>query len=197
MPQEDNEMWQPGTPVTEAEAYALLDELYAMLPPIDCKGKCFDSCTSIEVSELERRRISARGVHLPETPIRARQRLHRTVGTHARCPALSSFNTCTVYDVRPFVCRAFGMVSESDVPHEEIFRQAMMCDYGCIPDGVISVAHFVGILDKIEMLSRQVTGVTRRITIRDAMDKLFLPAPTGKRAASKGGKKKCRKRRKS
>lgn len=136
------------------------------------------------------------GFSLPDASAITRVRMHKMVGTTPRCPALTSFNTCGVYDVRPFVCRAFGMVLEPGTPTAMTYRSAMMCDHGCVPDGTMSVAQFVKVLDKIEVLSRQVTGVKRRETIQDAMGRLLPPAKPSERAKRKGGKK-CRKRRKS
>jgi Fe-S-cluster containining protein len=193
---ENEEQWQPGMPISEAEAIALLDDLYATLPALECKGRCSDTCTSIDASELERRRLDARGVNLPDASATTRMRVHQMVGTTPRCPALTSFNTCGVYDVRPFVCRAFGMVLDPGTPTAMIYRSVMMCDHGCVPDGTISVAQFVKVLDKIEVLSRQVTGVKRRETIQDAMDRLLPPTKPSVRPKRKGGKK-CRKHKKS
>lgn len=159
---------------TVAEARAALDELYAQLPPIQCKGLCRDSCYNVDASQLERDRIAERGVQLPE-PVPGRVWLRLAEGARAAagdaatgngptdgslppCPALSTLGTCRVYDVRPLMCRAFGMVPTSQVdPH----RGPMMCDHGCIPEGVMSLADYVAALADVERLSRLVTGVAR------------------------------------
>ncbi|GJF04989.1 hypothetical protein PSD17_39420 [Pseudonocardia sp. D17] len=148
----------------------MLDDLYGQLPAIECKGLCHDTCTSIDASELERRRIAAAGVNLPDEPAadrvaRLRPDAHGLVDVararpeDRRCPALGPLNNCTVYEVRPFVCRAFGLVHqrENPLPH----TGPMMCDHGCIPDGTISLAEFGRIVVAIERLSQEVTGVAR------------------------------------
>lgn len=145
--------------MTEAEALAEIDRLYASLPAIECKGLCHDSCTAIDASELERRRMEARGVFLPTES--AHTQFARIVagGPVPRCPALGPLNNCTVYDVRPFTCRAFGLVHqrENPLPH----TGPMMCDHGCIPDGTISLAEYGRVVMDIERLSQEVTGVVR------------------------------------
>lgn len=101
---------------THAERCAELDALYAELPPIDCKGKCSDSCGPIEMTHTERRRIAEAGVSIP--PVRRPLPM-----TPIRCPGLSQFDTCTVYALRPLICRLWGLT------------RAMRCSYGCIPEG--------------------------------------------------------------
>jgi Fe-S-cluster containining protein len=149
-----------GPPPTVADARAALDELYAELPPLLCKGLCADSCTTVDASQLERDRIEeTHGVVLPEVLGYPEMRRRAAAGEALpRCPALSSFGTCTVYDVRPFTCRAFGMVVTNPVtPH----RGPLMCDHGCIPDGVMTLGDYLRALVQIEQLSRRVTGVKR------------------------------------
>jgi Fe-S-cluster containining protein len=75
-----------------------LDDLYAQVPDVGCKGLCVDSCGSVAMSPEERRRIAERGVHLPL--------LAAFVG---HCPALRN-GRCSVYEVRPMVCRLWGAV---------------------------------------------------------------------------------------
>lgn len=136
----------------------MLDELYAQLPALECKGRCHDTCTVIDASELERQRMAEAGVTLPEALYPLRRYIEE--GEVPRCPALGPLNNCTVYAVRPFICRAFGLVHqpENPVPH----NGPMMCDHGCIPDGTLSPAEFARVMLRIEELSRQVTEVDRR-----------------------------------
>lgn len=156
--------------ISRSRAVAELEELYAQLPRIDCKGRCWDTCTAIEASELERERLRERGVELPDVPADIQLRVYASTGNVPRCPALSSFNTCSVYAVRPFVCRAFGMVTDPQaVDVATVFRTSMMCDYGCWPEKVIPLGKFLSILDSIERLSREVTGVARRALPEDEM----------------------------
>jgi Fe-S-cluster containining protein len=166
----------PPTPPTVAEAREALDELYAQLPTIACRGLCADSCHNVDASQLERDRIAeVHGVVLAEPVPHAlwqqmADRARAALGDAAtgngprglelpRCPALGPLNTCTVYDVRPFTCRAFGAV-HTDPVHPS--RGPMMCDHGCVPEGVMTLGEYARIVAQIEQLSRQVTGVARR-----------------------------------
>lgn len=148
--------------MTEALARAELDRLYAMLPALECKGRCHDSCTAIDCSELERRRLAERGIELPNISPRLQLRLIMAKGEVTRCPALGPLNTCTVYDIRPMICRAFGLTMDPRAPGQFAdFRGPMMCDYGCVPDATISPGELNRLLSEIERISRMVTGVRR------------------------------------
>lgn len=144
---------------TKEEALAMLDELYASLPALECKGRCHDTCTAIDASELERQRIAERGVTLPEWIDHGTLKALIASGATPRCPALSPLNTCRVYEVRPLICRAFGMTHDPRNPFPNF--GPMMCDHGCVPDGTISLQELSKALREIEALSREVTGVSR------------------------------------
>lgn len=140
----------------------MLEELYASLPALECKGRCHDTCTAIDASELERERMAARGVHLPAALAHAQLAALIESGETPRCPALGPLNTCRVYDVRPMVCRAFGLVMDRATTPMNHFKGPMMCDHGCVPDGTISFQEYARALREIEKLSVLVTGVSRR-----------------------------------
>ncbi len=91
-----------------------LDALYATLPALECRGRCQDSCGPIDMSATERRRITGRGVDIP--PL-------RDAALVKSCPALTVLGTCRVYEVRPLLCRLWGLVEK------------MACPYGCLPEG--------------------------------------------------------------
>lgn len=146
---------------SRAEAIAALEDLYAQLPALECKGLCFDSCTAVDASQLERERMRERGVELPMALAHHRLQALIAAGRMPRCPALGPLNTCTVYEVRPFTCRAFGTVRD---PADTLAQGPMMCDHGCIPDGTFGFGQFARALREIEELSREVTGVSRRPT---------------------------------
>lgn len=93
----------------QAGREAQLDQLYAQLPRLECRGKCQGSCGPIDMSNIERRRIAQRGVDIP-----------RLCGT---CPALTMLGACAVYEIRPMICRLWGVV------------EAMACPHGCMPEG--------------------------------------------------------------
>jgi Fe-S-cluster containining protein len=147
--------------LSRAAAIEALEDLYAQLPSVQCRGLCFESCTSVDASKLERERIEERGVKLPLAM--ANHRLQELIasGQTPRCPALGPMNNCTVYEVRPFTCRAFGVTRHPD----DVLRSGpMMCDHGCRADGEISVQEYWRVLREIEEMSQEVTGVSRRPT---------------------------------
>lgn len=95
-----------------------MDDLYALVPTVACKGLCRDSCSSLSLTEAEAARIAVRhGVHL-------------TTGVYPDgCPALTPFGHCGVYEDRPLVCRLWGVVAP------------MVCEHGCAgPDGLMAEA---------------------------------------------------------
>lgn len=86
-----------------------LKELYSELPSLECQGLCSESCNFIGMTVLEQERIQkARGPRIE---------IHMSP-----CPALDFMGRCMVYEVRPLVCRMFGV-------HED-----MPCPYGCTPE---------------------------------------------------------------
>jgi hypothetical protein len=88
-----------------------LDALYATLPHMECRGYCHDSCGPIGMSQRERARIIER----------ARQPI--TCGHYASCSMLTAERKCSVYDIRPMICRLWGLI------------RSMPCPYGCRPEG--------------------------------------------------------------
>lgn len=145
-------------------ALTMLDDLYRSLPDVACKGLCHDACTIVAASQLERDILARHDITLSDKPPRlvieqAAANPDGKIGE--RCPALTIFGRCSVHEDRPFICRAFGVVSHPDVTGPERFEQAMMCDHGCEPDATLSVEEFIGYLSQVEALSRVVTGVAR------------------------------------
>lgn len=132
---------------TYEEAQAELDELYAQLPALECKGLCHDSCTVAPASELEYRRITDSGASIGQRMSGQRVRELVRAGQTPRCPALGPLNTCTIYSIRPFICRAFGVARD------------LRCEHGCIPDKILDEGEVSRVMAYIEQLSRQVTGV--------------------------------------
>lgn len=93
---------------------AQLEELYAQLPTIQCRGKCgVIYCGSIDMTPVERVRIlNETGMYitrLPEGP--------------EMCPALGMLGQCTIYQYRPAICRLWGLT------------QSLQCRFGCMPQG--------------------------------------------------------------
>lgn len=89
-----------------------LDALYAELPLLECKGLCHDSCGPVPMSRVEMGRA---------------MKLHRRPAlidpSTMACPLLVD-NRCSVYAVRPMICRLWGLVD----------FDGMRCHHGCVPE---------------------------------------------------------------
>jgi Fe-S-cluster containining protein len=96
---------------------AALNELYDRVPVINCKGSCRTTCTVIEMSDRERARIADHGVTIPPLTAPAGRIDPKP------CAALGPLGQCMVYEVRPMICRIWGVTE--DLP----------CPYGCVPTG--------------------------------------------------------------
>lgn len=93
------------------EARDRLDRLYASLPSIDCKRQCAESCGPIALGIAEYDRIKQRLGTVPTAD------WQETLD----CPLLAD-GLCSVYDIRPVLCRLWGVI------------EAMRCPWGCIPE---------------------------------------------------------------
>jgi hypothetical protein len=107
---------KPQKRATPARVAARLDALYAELPRLECKGLCAHSCVPIELAPEERNRI--RREHCVEIPAPS-----KLIADGCRkCVALED-RRCTVYEVRPMICRLWGI------------DETMPCPHGCKPAG--------------------------------------------------------------
>lgn len=99
-------------------AVRALRELYRQVPTINCKRLCGHACrTVIDMSHVERERIEkSTGVELPPW-MRERPGL--------MCPLLDSGHECTVYGLRPMICRLWGVVDST----------SLRCNHGCTVNG--------------------------------------------------------------
>ncbi len=99
-----------------------LEDIYARIPTVHCKGLCQESCGPIAMSNEEDRRLRALGVVI--SPMAdAVQAVER--GEEYWCPALRD-GRCTVYDARPTICRLWGATT------------SMPCPHGCTPEDALS-----------------------------------------------------------
>lgn len=86
-----------------------LDDIYASIPvTIECKGLCQDSCGPIAMTADEFRRISEVSETVP------------SINGNGTCSLLVD-GKCSVYEVRPTICRLWGMT------------MGMICPFGCRP----------------------------------------------------------------
>lgn len=91
-----------------------IEEIYAEIPAMkSCSGKCATACGPIAMFAEEWKRVlAARGGRAPRM----------RPGGSLTCPMLSPTGWCTVYSVRPYICRLWGTT------------KALRCPEGCEPE---------------------------------------------------------------
>ena len=99
--------------MTFAEAVEALDALYATLPRLDCQRHCQEACGPILMSRIEWLRV----LRQPGG--------RRTLRDALTCPMLRR-GGCSVYAVRPLICRLYGLV------------ERLRCPFGCVPERWLS-----------------------------------------------------------
>lgn len=89
------------------------EALYAEVPTLECQRKCGSFCGPICMSRTEWRRITDEIRHEPSaTPLMV----------SLTCPLLlPGIGACSVYAIRPLICRLWGTV------------ESMKCPWGCVP----------------------------------------------------------------
>ncbi len=105
---------------------AELDALYAELPALDCLGLCHGSCGPILMSPAESARLAEHGTVIPLS---------------WSCPALTMLRRCSVYEVRPLICRIWASV------------ESMACPHGCRPDRWLTDVQARDLLVRAERIS--------------------------------------------
>lgn len=97
-----------------------LEKIYSKLPKINCKKLCADSCGMIVVGEEEEKRITE---FLGENPFLRNADIQKNLesGCLATCSLLKD-RKCSVYRLRPLICRLFGLTKK------------MACPFGCVPE---------------------------------------------------------------
>jgi Fe-S-cluster containining protein len=131
--------WQPDFP----QRLKRLRELYAALPRLNCQGLCSDSCTTvIDMSLAERARIERMiGEELPDW-------MRRRPGVP--CPLLQADGRCSVYSIRPMVCRLYGLAE----------HVKMSCPHGCEPERRLSdVEMLEAMFDSMELGGSPMDGL--------------------------------------
>lgn len=92
------------------------------LPQIECQGLCYNSCGPIGMSEFEHRLVSLHGADIPHYDPLAGEMWRKNVKLY--CPALTHDGKCSIYEVRPTICRLWGLG-----------RGEMACPHGCTMSG--------------------------------------------------------------
>lgn len=105
-----------------------LEAVYRRVPDVKCKGKCAECCGPILCGGAEWARI------VPLAGAVA------AIGGDLSCPLLKD-GRCSVYAVRPLICRLWGAV------------KAMRCPHGCRPSRWLSDAEARDLLNTVADLS--------------------------------------------
>jgi uncharacterized protein len=114
-----------------------IEELWAQVPEVHCKGLCADYCGPIDASVVERRLLRERGVRLRALPL-----IEVGTGRARPCPALVD-GRCTVYDIRPLICRIWGAV------------RRLQCEHGCEPDRWLSDLESRALINRARFLHQE------------------------------------------
>lgn len=85
-----------------------IKKIYRSLPQVNCKGKCTEACGPILFSKAEEDRMRRRAIAPP------------SFTEDLVCDKLKK-GRCSIYENRPYVCRAFGATAQ------------MRCPFGCVP----------------------------------------------------------------
>src|SRR5215471_3974627 len=117
--------------MTFHDACAALETIYAQVPSIACKGLCQDCCGPLGMSYLEWIRIKR------ASPLRLAEAKHTT------CPLLKH-GKCTVYALRPLICRLWGTTEN------------MPCFHFCKPERYLTITEADELMHAVEALSQQV-----------------------------------------
>lgn len=92
-----------------------LDALYAELPTVDCQGHCAQACGPITMTPAEWRRLNDASTAVP------------SIDGNFHCTLLTKEGRCSVYEVRPLICRMFGVA------------RGLECPWGCEPTRWLSL----------------------------------------------------------
>lgn len=117
--------------MTFAEACQALEDLYKRVPRIECQGLCQDCCGPLGMSYLEWMRIKR------ASPLRLAE------AKQVACPLLKR-GKCTVYALRPLVCRLWGTAEN------------MPCPWSCRPERYLTITEADALMHAVEALSQQV-----------------------------------------
>jgi hypothetical protein len=105
-----------------------LQEIYAKIPKVACQRKCQNACGVIPVQRPELKKIRKKAqVDIENYLLDGPEGITMMFNAETeRCPVLDKEGNCTVYEVRPFMCRLFGAV------------EGMLCPEGCIAERILS-----------------------------------------------------------
>ena len=107
-----------------------IERVYDCVPKMKCKGLCKDSCGPIAMTRGEAQRIE----EAIDGPI-------GKIDCHLTCPLLTEDGKCSVYAIRPLICRLWGIAKE------------MPCPFGCEPERRIEREEGAALMRAAELAS--------------------------------------------
>lgn len=133
----------PRTSKAMRSARAAMAKLYDELPKMECKGKCQDCCGPIgeATTKWEAMTIVDASVHGGDDAIEAMQ---TTVSHPCACPLLK-MGRCSIYHIRPLICRLWGVVDDP----------LMRCPFGCAPSQYLTNKQTRAIFDRAVAISKR------------------------------------------
>lgn len=130
--------------MNNTEKLKKIDELLSGLPTFQCKEGCFDCCGPVKLSRLEYLRcIKVSGRSAKDVKQQMQNNLKQ--GIYACSLLDTETKKCTVYEVRPAICRLFGVV-----------KGELLCPHGYAPESsaLISDEQSREILRKVDDLGK-------------------------------------------
>ena len=122
------------------ETFARLDALYARLPPLECKGGCAIACGDLPLTDAEARRLQTATHIKPRTVIKLLAEGGGPPLERQRCIYLTPEDRCSVYAIRPLICRAWGVL------------KGLSCMRGCVPARWYSDLEFLELALAVERI---------------------------------------------
>ncbi len=116
-----------------------LQNIYAKIPKIECKGLCYDSCGPIGCSTAERRHLLIETGYDFSSDLAMSKINEIALGGSGMCPLLKN-NRCTSYANRPAICRLWGVLED------------MPCPHGCVPERHLTSKEGEKILEALDAI---------------------------------------------
>jgi hypothetical protein len=126
---------------TRTKRLRLLGEALASIPEVECKGLCWESCGPVPLSGVEVMAIEqSTGASADLDPEGLPGANLLATGDDLRCRYLSADHRCTVYAVRPLICRVFGVAAKLPCPH------------GCVPKEPMPEPNVRALIDRVRRI---------------------------------------------
>jgi Fe-S-cluster containining protein len=116
--------------------------VYGKVPRLDCQGKCQEYCCPVgdTVTAVERDRMAKAAGYEPNGL--------DWRNPEARCNMLGADGRCTVYAVRPIICRIWGVTDD------------MRCPHGCKPVAYLAPGAAVAMVRGVRKADKEYKGTT-------------------------------------